>query len=56
MTVRSLAAARWDELRFEVRGAAIGSPLLFDAGVFLVVLGVTTRVLFGLLEKEEVRA
>lgn len=28
----------------------LGTPLLFDAGVFLVVLGVSTQVLFDLLE------
>ncbi len=30
----------------------LGTPLLFDAGVYLVVLGVSTKVLFGLLERE----
>ena len=30
----------------------LGTPLLFDAGVFLVVLGVSTLVLFELLERE----
>ena len=30
----------------------LGTPLLFDAGVFLVVLGTSTRVLFALLQGE----
>ncbi len=41
----------WLSGRFPAVGK-LGTPLLFDAGVFLVVLGVSARVLFGLLERE----
>lgn len=42
---------RWEDLRFgEVGGVALGTPLLFDAGVFLVVIGATLAVLLELAE------
>lgn len=31
----------------------LGTPLIFDIGVFLVVVGITTLIIFTLMEKEE---
>lgn len=45
---------RW--LEVDLPGGApvkLGSPLLFDAGVYLVVVGVVTAILFALMEEEE---
>jgi multicomponent Na+:H+ antiporter subunit B len=33
-----------------IAGVGIGTPLLFDAGVFLLVVGMVTAVLFSLIE------
>lgn len=42
----------WTE--FEVAGfeIALGSPLLFDVGVYLLVAGIGTTILFGLMDTE----
>jgi multicomponent Na+:H+ antiporter subunit B len=45
---------RWQEV--DLPGGApvkLGSPLLFDVGVYLVVVGVVTSILFALMEEEE---
>jgi multicomponent Na+:H+ antiporter subunit B len=31
----------------------LGTPLLFDIGVYLVVIGVTLTIIFALIEAEE---
>lgn len=42
----------WIDKKFPVIGK-LGTPLLFDIGVFFVVLGITTQIIFSLAEKEE---
>lgn len=44
--------ARWDIRQIPVVGK-LGTPLLFDIGVYLVVIGVTLTIIFALLEAEE---
>ncbi len=44
--------ARWDTREFPVVGK-LGTPLLFDIGVYLVVIGVTLTIIFTLMEAEE---
>ena len=44
--------ARWGELPFPgLAPVALGTPLLFDTGVFLVVLGVTQTIILALAEE-----
>lgn len=42
----------WAEDHIPVIGA-VGTPLLFDVGVYMVVLGVTTLIIFNLADKVE---
>jgi multicomponent Na+:H+ antiporter subunit B len=44
--------ARWDTREIPVVGK-LGTPLLFDVGVYLVVIGVTLTIIFALAESEE---
>jgi multicomponent Na+:H+ antiporter subunit B len=39
----------WSELKMPVLGK-VGTPLLFDAGVYIVVIGVTLMIIFSLTE------
>ena len=39
----------WSELRMPALGK-VGTPLLFDTGVYLVVIGVTLMIIFSLAE------
>ena len=44
--------AQWGSLRIPgVAPVALGTPLLFDTGVFLVVLGVTQTIILALAEE-----
>ncbi len=45
-------AAQWSDRGFPVVGK-LGTPLLFDIGVYLVVVGVTLTIIFALAEVEE---
>lgn len=44
--------ARWDSREIAVLGK-LGTPLLFDIGVYLVVIGITLTIIFALIEAEE---
>ncbi|NDJ76345.1 MAG: Na+/H+ antiporter subunit B [Chloroflexi bacterium] len=44
--------ARWDTREIPVVGK-LGTPLLFDIGVYLVVIGVALTIIFALIEAEE---
>ena len=44
--------ARWDTREVPVVGK-LGTPLLFDVGVYLAVIGVTLTIIFALIEAEE---
>lgn len=44
--------ARWDSREIPVVGK-LGTPLLFDIGVYLVVIGVALTIIFALIEAEE---
>jgi multicomponent Na+:H+ antiporter subunit B len=44
--------ARWDTREIPVVGK-LGTPLLFDIGVYLVVIGVALTIIFALVEIEE---
>jgi multicomponent Na+:H+ antiporter subunit B len=44
--------ARWGTREIPVVGK-LGTPLLFDIGVYLVVIGVTLTIIFALIEAEE---
>jgi multicomponent Na+:H+ antiporter subunit B len=47
-------AARWVELEIPGFGTVhAGTPTVFDAGVYLVVVGVTLLIVFSLSEEEE---
>ncbi len=41
----------WLDLTIPILGKA-GTPVLFDVGVFLVVVGITTSIIFALVENE----
>lgn len=41
----------WFTAEVPILGKA-GTPVLFDAGVFLVVIGITTSIIFALVENE----
>ncbi len=45
--------ARWDTREIPVIGK-LGTPLLFDIGVYLAVIGVSLTIIFALAEAEEV--
>jgi multicomponent Na+:H+ antiporter subunit B len=42
----------WTDVRLPAIGR-LGTPLLFDVGVYIVVLGTVTGILFALLEADE---
>lgn len=44
--------ARWDTREIPVVGK-LGTPLLFDVGVYLVVIGITLTIILALIESEE---
>lgn len=44
--------ARWDSREIPVIGK-LGTPLMFDIGVYLVVIGVVLTIIFALIEAEE---
>lgn len=44
--------AHWDTREIPVVGK-LGTPLLFDVGVYLVVIGVVLTIIFALIEAEE---
>lgn len=48
---RAFMTGQWLETPLPVLGK-IGSPVVFDVGVYLVVLGITLAILFGLAEEE----
>ncbi|MBZ0180388.1 MAG: Na+/H+ antiporter subunit B [Melioribacteraceae bacterium] len=42
----------WFEKNFPIIGK-LGTPLVFDIGVYLVVLGISTKIIFSLAEEEK---
>ena len=42
--------ARWTEVRVGSERIAVGTPLVFDIGVFLAVIGVVLTIVFTLTE------
>jgi len=42
----------WSDTKFPVIGK-LGTPLIFDVGVFLLVLGITVKIIFTLAEEEQ---
>lgn len=42
----------WLDINFPVIGK-IGTPLLFDAGVYLLVLGIALKIIFSLAEEDK---
>jgi multicomponent Na+:H+ antiporter subunit B len=44
--------AQWFETKIPVIGK-IGTPLLFDVGVYLLVLGISLKIIFSLFEEDE---
>ena len=42
--------ALWTELRSAATVVAVGTPLVFDVGVFLAVIGVVLTIVFTLAE------
>ena len=44
--------AQWDTREIPIIGK-LGTPLLFDVGVYLVVVGVTLTIIFALVESDE---
>jgi multicomponent Na+:H+ antiporter subunit B len=44
--------ARWDDTVYPAVGK-IGTPVVFDTGVYLVVIGVTLMIVFSLAEAED---
>jgi multicomponent Na+:H+ antiporter subunit B len=47
---KAFMSALWGEQPWPVLGK-IGTPLLFDIGIYLVVLGVTLKIIFALAEE-----
>jgi multicomponent Na+:H+ antiporter subunit B len=47
---RAFMSAVWTQLRLGTAVADLGTPLLFDAGVFLAVIGVVLTIVFTLAE------
>ena len=50
ITGRAFMTALWTELPLGPTTVAIGTPLLFDVGVFLAVIGVVLTIVFTLAE------
>jgi multicomponent Na+:H+ antiporter subunit B len=48
---RPFMTGLWSAVKLPVFGK-LGTPLLFDAGVYLVVVGVMTHIIFSLMEEE----
>ncbi len=48
---RPFMTARWDTREIGVIGK-LGTPLMFDIGVYLVVIGVVLTIIFALIEAE----
>jgi len=48
---RPFMTGLWDQHPIPVLGK-VGTPLLFDAGVYLVVIGITLLIIFSLAEEE----
>ena len=46
---RPFLTGQWSELKIPVLGK-VGTPLLFDTGVYMVVIGVTLMIIFSLAE------
>ncbi len=46
---RPFLTAIWSDLEIPLLGK-VGTPLLFDTGVYLVVMGVTLNIIFSLAE------
>lgn len=42
----------WTEMKFPVIGK-LGTPLIFDIGVFFLVIGITTKIIFTLAEEDQ---
>jgi multicomponent Na+:H+ antiporter subunit B len=42
---------QWQEVGLAAIDVKLGTPLLFDAGVYLTVLGATLLIVFGLMEE-----
>ena len=42
--------AQWTELALGPTAVAVGTPLVFDVGVFLAVIGVVLTIVFTLAE------
>lgn len=55
MLKRPFLSGIWAEGRFQGSGA-LGTPLLFDIGVYLLVVGVALTVLFSLAEEQHWRS
>ncbi len=49
---RDFMSGLWLEPQFPVIGK-VGTPLLFDAGVFLLVLGIAVKIIFSLAEEDK---
>lgn len=47
---RPFMTARWTEVRLGPATVAVGTPLVFDVGVFLAVVGVVLTIVFTLTE------
>jgi multicomponent Na+:H+ antiporter subunit B len=47
---RAFMSAVWTQLQLGAAAADVGTPLLFDAGVFLAVIGVVLTIVFTLAE------
>ena len=52
LTEQAFMTGLWTEREFPVFGA-IGTPFIFDIGVYLVVLGVILTIVFALAEGEQ---
>ncbi len=49
----AFATGRWADVEIADREIHIGTPLLFDIGVYLAVLGVVVTIVFALAEEED---
>jgi multicomponent Na+:H+ antiporter subunit B len=52
ITGQDFMTATWAKNEFPVIGK-VGTPLLFDLGVYFVVLGIVTKIIFSLAEEDE---
>jgi multisubunit Na+/H+ antiporter MnhB subunit len=50
ITGRPFMSAQWIEVKFGPAVIALGTPLVFDVGVFLAVIGVVLTIVFTLAE------